>query len=433
MLLHPTLSRSSSRAGSSFEFAVRIENYRKIEAVYGSRAGQAALASLLDQMQSNLAGCGIATTIGSCTVGAIVWDMGTTGIPEDSAPREKWIRCLLRDLSLKPIDTERGPVHLNAVLDCASGQSSEAKSYPDALFAGDADPVLTESASRSYRSDMALVSPVLAALGGFRFTNRADVDVDVCWQPIVHSETRTEHNFFEALLATIASSGQIRLADSAIFAAERLGFGHIIDHYLASRVADELIASPGSVTLMVSIAADSLAFEEFWDEVVERLQAGSAIVTDMVIEVRGNIAPDTALSIRATTSRLRQAGIRFSVGGFGLCDNSLRELSVFSPDFVTVDRQFFAGEVGDRLTSAMPHLVGIAKALGAEVIADGINHADAALAAEKAGITLNKGSWSGSPRLSRTWEKKKIAPLAIFSKKDRNPSTSSSTHKSIAQ
>jgi EAL domain-containing protein (putative c-di-GMP-specific phosphodiesterase class I) len=315
---------------------------------------------------------------------------------------------LIRDIVLEPMMTAKGPVHLHATV--AIFERPDRNLNNGACTPGrDATNLpATDDVRRSYRSDMAILSPVLASLGGFRAVGPAGlvgdvVDVDIAWRPVGRTSLLGPA-FYEASFVLIRADGQFAPSEQVIAAAERTGLVHVIDEYLVSRAVDELIEARGAVSLLVSVSAESLSERRFWNEIRDRLERGGGAASDLIVEVRGAAISRTAQGVSETLDVLRRQGCRISFGNLGLGSTSLRDLAAFAPDFVTIDRHFLSAGARNQFgTAPLSHLVGLARALGAEVIVDGVDSIELAGIARETGAALQKGAWCGGPRFSRSW------------------------------
>lgn len=397
MLIHPAMHRNSRAIEAFLEFEIEVRNHRDIVAACGPEGEREALAALLARVQRALAAGGVASPEAGGRFAVVVWDGSVLG-PDRI---DDWLDALAADLVLEPVATWCGPVHL----DVALTKKGKAAPHPGALPGGRRAPeVVGEEARRTYLADMALVSPVLAALGGFRRAGREQIDVDVCWRPVSDSQSSGSAAYFEATLGLISAAGQFTPSDRVLEAAGRLGLVHLLDHYLVSRVIDELIAAPGAVSLAVSVSDRSLGDVRFWRAALDRLEFAGATARDLIVEVRGNATCGGAQGSGETLARLKRLGCRTSLGNFGLGATSLRDAVAFAPDLVTVDRHFLSSAAGAAAGhAALFHLVALARAVGAEVVIDGVDSAELASVSRELGASLFKGDWCGRPRVYRSW------------------------------
>lgn len=411
ILIHPSLRQRLSDVRSEQVFVIEIQNYQMIVEAFGLEVAQAAFATLLARVQAGLGSAGVASPEGAARVGVIFWGAPKRGSDRFDHAESDWLEALIRDIVLEPVFTAAGPVHLHASVINLDGSerclnNGVAAAGPDVIILS-----AVEAARRSYRTDMAVLSPVLAAIGGFREAERVGlardvVDVDIGWRPVGRAAAPGGSAFYEATLALIRADGQPAACEQVIAASERVGLVHLLDSYIVSRAADELIEARGAVSLLVSVSHESLSDQHFWRGILEKLERGGGVARDLIVEVRGSAVACAAPGMSETLAMLRRQGCRISFGNFGLGSTSLRDLVAFTPDFVTIDRHFLSQTLrtqfgGDPLS----YLVGLAHALGAEVIVDGVDCINLATVARESRAALQKGAWCGGQRISRSWAK----------------------------
>jgi EAL domain-containing protein (putative c-di-GMP-specific phosphodiesterase class I) len=406
VLLHPSFHRTGAQFDGKFVYRIALQNKFQVAESFGIDVARVVVEDLLTRVRGLVASAGEAAIVNGNQIHAVIWDEAFFGDKKFDECQDVWVEGLFRNLTLEPFETQFGPVHLRvgfAEHGAAEGRTADTEGFALELVGAGAssDP---EDARRLYRSDMAALSPVLCSLGGFQRIGRENLNVDVCWQPVRGVVSSGPHAFFEASLATFNSAGQVLCTSRAIEAAKRLGFIDVIDRYLVSRVIDELINARGAVNLSVSVSGENLKIDRFWCGVFERLKRSAAAARGLIVEIRGDACPEKSPGMWQVLSQLKQLGCRISVGNFGVSATSMRFLVAFSPDIATVDRHFLTAAAQARSgTAALSHLVGLARALGSEVVLDGVDTADNASIAVEVGASLQKGSWCGAPRLFRPW------------------------------
>jgi EAL domain-containing protein (putative c-di-GMP-specific phosphodiesterase class I) len=388
---------------------VDIRNYHDIVDAYGLREATRAVDVLLRRIKRAFGPGSVVTRKAADRIDRFKitgWDAAVLGFDQNGADIDQWLESLFADMVLEPIWLDGDPVHLDLAPDGVGPGWRDSRVTPgrQATVSGLESDFGRRKWGCAYRADMALVSPVLAALGGFSRSEREDPNVNVCWRPICAERSPGSAVFFEASLGIIEANGQFVIADRALEAAERIGLVHLIDQYLVSRVVEELVSAPSAVSLSVSVSGRCLMNSRFWRNIIDRLKRGGAVMRDLIVEIRGGVICDTNTGWSDTIDQLKSSGCRISLANFGLGATSLGDVASFSPDIVTVDKQFLspAGQV--RFSKAvLSHLVALAQALGAEVVIDGIDSFELASASQSLGASLFKGGWFGRPRIYRSW------------------------------
>ncbi|QLG89377.1 EAL domain-containing protein [Chitinibacter bivalviorum] len=106
----------------------------------------------------------------------------------------------------------------------------------------------------------------------------------------------------------------------------------------------------------------------------------------------------------ADVQKLRQEGYLISVDDFGTGYSNLGTVKRLSPDYLKIDRSFVFDMEDDSLRSSLiPEIVAIAGAVGAEVIAEGIENESQAQRLQAMGVQFGQGYWYGKPQ-----------PIAVF-------------------
>ncbi len=110
------------------------------------------------------------------------------------------------------------------------------------------------------------------------------------------------------------------------------------------------------------------------DAVADRLFAASP-TTLWCVELSEHLCVDDPVALAAAVERLRLRGIRIAVDDVGFGNSSLEGILRLAPDILKIDRRFVTGVTDDPTTSrrdALRRIVALAGALGAELIAEGV-------------------------------------------------------------
>lgn len=408
VLVHPTLRRLSD-AGPEQVYWFEIANYWTAVDVFGRAAAEKAFRAFQDHLRSALGHAGVLSDCGNGWVEVTVWKSAANKALNSNLGSKSWCDGFAKDFALEAVETGQGPLHLDIWVSQPQRTGDQTSVGAAGLGHSAASGMLTEDAKRLFRSDMALLSPVFASIGGSR--SRASgapcahiCDVAIGWRPIARSGLLGCPAFFEAALMLVREDGQFEETDPVIAAAGRLGLAHLLDHYLVTSAVDELVGSVGSVALLVSVASESLADGPFWDEIISRLSSTGVAASDLVIEIRGAATSGFGRGASETLSKLKASGCRIAFGRFGLGATSLRDIAAFAPDLVSIDRHFVSAQFRDQFgTGPLFHLACLARSLGADVVVDGVDCAETAALVQEVGASLQKGDWCGGLRLSRSW------------------------------
>jgi len=102
--------------------------------------------------------------------------------------------------------------------------------------------------------------------------------------------------------------------------------------------------------------------------------------------------------LAANLMRLRKSGIKVAIDDVGFGASTMESLIVLEPDILKIDRRYVSGVAGDMQRERyLLRLIKVARALGAELVAEGIeNRADLELMLE-VGVEYGQGFLWGPP------------------------------------
>jgi EAL domain-containing protein (putative c-di-GMP-specific phosphodiesterase class I) len=96
--------------------------------------------------------------------------------------------------------------------------------------------------------------------------------------------------------------------------------------------------------------------------------------------------------LRAALAPLRARGMRLAIDDVGAGFSSLRHIVVTAPDVIKLDRSMVTGLGADRVLQVVTQsLVGLARATGAKVVAEGVETAEDAVTLAALGVDLGQG------------------------------------------
>jgi EAL domain-containing protein (putative c-di-GMP-specific phosphodiesterase class I) len=127
------------------------------------------------------------------------------------------------------------------------------------------------------------------------------------------------------------------------------------------------------------------------------LRRGSANARFGIKITEGALMSEPGIAI-ATARNLRDLDVRLAVKDFGAGYSSLGCVKLFPVDTVQIDRSVVRGVAHDRSdTAIIAAIAGFAAALGLEVIADGVETAEQAVALTELGCDIAQGPYVGPP------------------------------------
>ncbi|BCY09479.1 EAL domain-containing protein [Actinoplanes sp. L3-i22] len=168
-----------------------------------------------------------------------------------------------------------------------------------------------------------------------------------------------------------ADAGLIGERESLELAALRRAADHLPDvsGYVAMNISPATLFTPAGVQLLSALPLPRIVLELSEHDPIHDYDHLTAV-----------LAP------------LRARGMRLAIDDVGAGFSSLRHIVATAPDVIKLDRSIVAGVAGDRVLSVVVHaLVELADAVGATVVAEGIEVAPDAAALAGLGVGLGQG------------------------------------------
>lgn len=389
---HPDDSVASVFHCAPILIVLRIDNIRSIAKAYGEAAALAA------QQHLEAAVAGLATThIADRALGRLDAALLVPGSPEHFTQQ---LRSVLARSPIRHLDIS---IFLTVSSAWSAATFSSGADISPAGFAAlhdalSAPPPACPDTAR-YRRDMATAAQV--------FTAVAEGRLFPAWQAVSGEDDILYH---ECLLRLVGDDTPA--VSDAIAALERTGLVRAFDQIMVSLVLDELEADP-AVRLAVNVSAASARLDSWWDEALARLRSNPAAARRLIVEITETAAFASISSAARFTSALRELGCRIAIDDFGMGFSSVRSVLALSPDYVKVDA-FFLHRAGQstRCRSALAHMIGLAGALAAGVIVEGVEtEADSRLVASL-GADWQQGHYIHFPSMLRPWIARRNAPAA---------------------
>lgn len=129
----------------------------------------------------------------------------------------------------------------------------------------------------------------------------------------------------------------------------------------------------GRVSLAVNVSAADLTSESLIDVVAALVERSGVAAQRIVIEISESALSGAAGDYLARVSELRALGVRISLDDFGTASTSISQLRSLPIDQIKLDRSFVEGLGSTSRDAALAAgLLPIARALGIEVVAEGI-------------------------------------------------------------
>jgi EAL domain-containing protein (putative c-di-GMP-specific phosphodiesterase class I) len=122
----------------------------------------------------------------------------------------------------------------------------------------------------------------------------------------------------------------------------------------------------------------------------------------LVLEITEHAAVDDYAALRDDLAHLRQRGLRLAIDDAGAGYASLHHIVELAPDIIKIDRSLIDGLATDTARrSVVTAFVALAHDIGAQVIAEGVEHLTDLVAAKSLGVDLVQGYLLARPSTDR--------------------------------
>ncbi len=146
-----------------------------------------------------------------------------------------------------------------------------------------------------------------------------------------------------------------------------------------------------SVGLFVNVSAQQLATPRFAHEVLEALRETGLEPGRLTLEMTETLMKPDADCLLAMLRRLRAAGVRIALDDFGTGYSSLAYLSHLPIDVVKLAKEFTDGMGVGRGSAVMGATLALCRALGVEVVAEGIERPEQLAELRELGADMGQG------------------------------------------
>lgn len=213
------------------------------------------------------------------------------------------------------------------------------------------------------------------------------------WQSVSSADRKDPTLYFEGLLRIVDDDGELYVCEADIRALERVGLAPELDRRLTSAVLGRLEADP-VIRLGVNISASSASFHRFgrdasWRDLRARLERDPGLAQRLVIEITETADFPSLDEACEFVSEMQNLGCLVAIDDFGAGRGSIIQIAALAADIIKIDGSFVQGVAEDeRAYATFQHLVGLGRSLAPVVVVEGIETADQAELAQKAG-----GDW----------------------------------------
>ncbi len=221
-------------------------------------------------------------------------------------------------------------------------------------------------------------------------------ELSLVYQPIVSREA-LEVIGFEALVRwNTQEYGPISPA-TFIPIAEESNVIHELGDWILDQALQVVKRFPGQY-VSVNFSPRQFRRSNFVGHIMESVQRAGVLPGRVQIEITETAIFDDAERAAETLYKLRQMGFRISLDDFGTGYSSLYNIRKFALDSLKIDRSFIDGMGRERESAAIVHsIIHLGRALGLEVIAEGVETAAQVQALRLAGASHLQGYFFSRP------------------------------------
>jgi EAL domain-containing protein (putative c-di-GMP-specific phosphodiesterase class I) len=152
------------------------------------------------------------------------------------------------------------------------------------------------------------------------------------------------------------------------------------------------------MVMSVNLSARQLADRRLVEAIGESLERNSIAPERLCLEITESTVSSQPELANRTLNEIKELGALLALDDFGTGQSSLSTLDSYPVDVLKVDRSFVAPlGVGARPRRFFAAVVGVARALGLSVVAEGIEREDQLRVAEEVGCDSGQGFWFAKP------------------------------------
>jgi EAL domain-containing protein (putative c-di-GMP-specific phosphodiesterase class I) len=219
----------------------------------------------------------------------------------------------------------------------------------------------------------------------------------LAFQPIVLLEDRTPHHY-EALLRPIPTPGTpFDQASEFIALAETVALSEDLDWAVVETACEAARAASGA-RIACNLSGLSLQSSPFREKLCAMLSAVPEVARRLLVEVTETAEIEDEAEARRTIDALRELGLPICIDDFGAGAAAFRYLRAFRVDFVKVDGIYVSNALeSERDRGFIAAMVDLARAVGAQVVAERIETEEEAALMRDLGVAFGQGYLFGRP------------------------------------
>lgn len=222
-------------------------------------------------------------------------------------------------------------------------------------------------------------------------------ELRVVYQPIVGLDTEKPRAFEALLRWHHPGLGPVSPLEF-IPLAEDTGLILPIGEWVLSQACATLAKLEPPVAVSVNLSARQLVQQDLVGVVRSALERARVEPSRLVLELTESMLIDDSDDVAETLRRLKELGVELALDDFGTGYSALGYLKRFPFDIVKVDRSFVSGlGLNPEDGAIVGAVVGMANALGMQVVAEGIETAQQLSCLHELGAELGQGFYFAPP------------------------------------
>ncbi len=370
-----------------------LDHFKVVNDSLGHFAGDLLLTEIAKRLDVLCA----ADSAGDAHVGRLGGDEFVVLLGDSDIERAELTAMAILDAMAAPFTVLGRPVHASLSLGIALAEQGSSRTSEQLL--GEADTAaykakeLGRGRSVVYDSDLrASVKRRFNVESELRFALEHN-QFEVHYQPIVGLPGGGVVGV-EALVRWRNSLGDLVLPGRFLDVAEAAGLMPQLGDYVmveALKAGAEIAAHGRELLISVNVSSAEVAARDFAQYVTEAIDDAGFDPRLVLLEITESTVIDTESALPAIRE-LHSLGVKIGLDDFGTGFSSLSHLRDLPINVVKVDRSFVAGLTSDDVTLAVTSsILQLSRALGLDVILEGIEHRTEANLAEQLGAKLAQG------------------------------------------
>lgn len=306
----------------------------------------------------------------------------------------------------RPLTVAGQDVHLTAsigISQAGAAGASAAALHDQAARALHAAQLLGPSTSLAFDESMRNEKAAEVAIELDLRRALARGEIEVHYQPVVLLSSRAIVGF-EALARWRHLQRGFLPTSEFIAVAEQSGLVGEISATVMGEAARQLgvwlrtFARHRKLFVAVNISAEQLSEPGLFDLITTAVERENLPPASLAVEITESVAMRFPERARRLIAKLKAAGVSVSCDDFGTGYSNLASLRDLRFDTLKMDRSFIAeGGLGERGGIIVASVISLAHQLGMQVVVEGVESEEQALALKAMGADLGQGYWLGEP------------------------------------